>query len=234
MRGALLEVAVQSHVVLDSQVTWSSASASASASVRVGHTSVKSLLRGPKVFGETLCGTVKWVSCSHVAVPGALLGIAVGTSFGVALQSALRSQGITDLAIPDGRHGLFILAAAAAGSWLRCCLPEALDTSRFSKPSQRPDALLRTGFGRFAQRRERSAPCWARLAVAGGQHQSGVPPRFEAIRRWRDGSHVRADVGRAAKPRASSSSPSRRRRARRVPRWPTEPSASTPVTPAPA
>ena len=50
-----------------------------------------------------------------VAVFGALLGIAVGTSFGVALQGALRGQGITDLAIPYGRLGLFVLAAAAAG-----------------------------------------------------------------------------------------------------------------------
>ena len=46
---------------------------------------------------------------------GALLGITVGTGFGVALQDALQGQGISELAIPYGRLALFVLAAAAAG-----------------------------------------------------------------------------------------------------------------------
>jgi putative ABC transport system permease protein len=50
-----------------------------------------------------------------VAVFGALLGISVGTAFGVALQSALHGQGVTVLAIPYPRLALFVLAAAGAG-----------------------------------------------------------------------------------------------------------------------
>ncbi|MCW2776762.1 MAG: hypothetical protein JWN17_487, partial [Frankiales bacterium] len=50
-----------------------------------------------------------------VAVFGALLGIAVGVGFGVALQRGLSDQGITVLAVPYGRLGLFVLAAAATG-----------------------------------------------------------------------------------------------------------------------
>jgi putative ABC transport system permease protein len=50
-----------------------------------------------------------------VAVFGALLGIAVGVGFGIALQRGLHDQGITVLAIPYGRLGLFIVAAAVTG-----------------------------------------------------------------------------------------------------------------------
>jgi putative ABC transport system permease protein len=50
-----------------------------------------------------------------VAVFGALLGIAVGVGFGIALQRGLHDQGITVLAIPYGRLGLFIVAAALTG-----------------------------------------------------------------------------------------------------------------------
>ncbi|MCU1602433.1 MAG: transporter permease, partial [Frankiales bacterium] len=50
-----------------------------------------------------------------VAVFGALLGIAVGVGFGIALQQALHDQGITVLAIPYSRLGLFVLAAAVTG-----------------------------------------------------------------------------------------------------------------------
>jgi putative ABC transport system permease protein len=50
-----------------------------------------------------------------VAVFGALLGIAVGVGFGIALQRGLHDQGITVLAIPYGRLGLFVLAAAVTG-----------------------------------------------------------------------------------------------------------------------
>jgi putative ABC transport system permease protein len=50
-----------------------------------------------------------------VAVFGALLGIFVGVGFGVALQRGLADQGITVPAVPYGRLGLFIVAAAATG-----------------------------------------------------------------------------------------------------------------------
>lgn len=48
-----------------------------------------------------------------VAVFGA--GIGVGVGFGVALQRGLHDQGITVLAIPYGRLGLFVVAAAITG-----------------------------------------------------------------------------------------------------------------------
>lgn len=51
----------------------------------------------------------------NVAVFGALLGIAVGVGFGIALQRGLHGQGITVLAIPYGRLGMFIVAAAVTG-----------------------------------------------------------------------------------------------------------------------
>jgi putative ABC transport system permease protein len=50
-----------------------------------------------------------------VAVFGALLGIAVGVGFGIALQYGLHNQGISELAIPFGRLALFIVAAGATG-----------------------------------------------------------------------------------------------------------------------
>ena len=50
-----------------------------------------------------------------VAVFGALLGIAIGVGFGMALQQALHDQGITVLAVPYSRLGLFVLAAALTG-----------------------------------------------------------------------------------------------------------------------
>ena len=50
-----------------------------------------------------------------VAVFGALLGIAVGSVFGVALQRALSDQGITELRFPVSRLVLFVAVAALAG-----------------------------------------------------------------------------------------------------------------------
>jgi putative ABC transport system permease protein len=50
-----------------------------------------------------------------VAVFGALLGIAVGVGFGIALQHGLHDQGITVLAIPYSRLAMFIAAAAITG-----------------------------------------------------------------------------------------------------------------------
>jgi len=50
-----------------------------------------------------------------VSVFGALLGIAVGTVFGVAFQRALVDQGITELAVPVGRLVVFVVVAGVAG-----------------------------------------------------------------------------------------------------------------------
>ena len=50
-----------------------------------------------------------------VAVFGALLGIAVGSVFGVALQRALADDGITELRFPVVRLLLFVVVAALAG-----------------------------------------------------------------------------------------------------------------------
>jgi putative ABC transport system permease protein len=50
-----------------------------------------------------------------VGVFGALLGVALGLGFGVALVRALRSDGLTDLAIPVTGLTLFVLAAGALG-----------------------------------------------------------------------------------------------------------------------
>ena len=50
-----------------------------------------------------------------VAVFGALLGIAVGSVFGLALQRALADEGLTELRFPVGRLVLFVVVAALAG-----------------------------------------------------------------------------------------------------------------------
>ena len=50
-----------------------------------------------------------------VSVFGALLGIVVGSVFGIALQRALADQGITELRFPVGRLVLFVAVAALAG-----------------------------------------------------------------------------------------------------------------------
>ena len=56
-----------------------------------------------------------------VAVFGGLLGLAVGVVFGVALQKALVSQGVTELSFPVTQLALYLLLAAVAGmlaAWL--------------------------------------------------------------------------------------------------------------------
>ena len=50
-----------------------------------------------------------------VSVFGALLGIAVGSAFGVTLQRALAEEGITELRFPVARLALFVVVAAIAG-----------------------------------------------------------------------------------------------------------------------
>jgi putative ABC transport system permease protein len=56
-----------------------------------------------------------------VSVFGGLLGLAVGVVFGVALQRALVSQGVTELSFPVTQLALYLLLAAVAGmlaAWL--------------------------------------------------------------------------------------------------------------------
>jgi putative ABC transport system permease protein len=56
-----------------------------------------------------------------VSVFGGLLGLAVGVVFGVALQKALVSQGVTELSFPVGQLALYVLLAGVAGvlaAWL--------------------------------------------------------------------------------------------------------------------
>jgi len=56
-----------------------------------------------------------------IAVFGGLLGLLVGSAFGVAIQRALVDQGVTELAFPVVRMAVFVLLAALAGvlaAWL--------------------------------------------------------------------------------------------------------------------
>ena len=56
-----------------------------------------------------------------IAVFGGLLGLAVGAVFGTALQQALKSEGVSELAFPVVRLAVFLLIAALAGvlaAWL--------------------------------------------------------------------------------------------------------------------
>jgi putative ABC transport system permease protein len=56
-----------------------------------------------------------------IAVFGGLLGIAVGSAFGIALQQALKSQGVSELGIPVTRLVEFLIVAGLTGvlaAWL--------------------------------------------------------------------------------------------------------------------
>jgi putative ABC transport system permease protein len=56
-----------------------------------------------------------------IAVFGGLLGLLVGGVFGVALQRALRNEGVTELSFPVGQLAVYLLLAALAGvvaAWL--------------------------------------------------------------------------------------------------------------------
>ena len=56
-----------------------------------------------------------------IAVFGGLLGLVVGGIFGVALQRALRNQGVTELSFPVGQLAIYLLLAPLAGviaAWL--------------------------------------------------------------------------------------------------------------------
>ncbi|MEU5879507.1 FtsX-like permease family protein [Spirillospora sp. NPDC047279] len=50
-----------------------------------------------------------------ISVFGAVLGLGIGLVFGVAVQDAMAAEGVTTLAVPFGRLGLYVLAAAGIG-----------------------------------------------------------------------------------------------------------------------
>ncbi len=50
-----------------------------------------------------------------ISVFGGLLGLAVGAVFGVALQQALKDQGVSELAFPIGQLLLYLVAAGLIG-----------------------------------------------------------------------------------------------------------------------
>jgi putative ABC transport system permease protein len=50
-----------------------------------------------------------------ISIYGAVMGVVLGTAFGVALSRALSGQGITELAVPAPRLGVFVAVAAVIG-----------------------------------------------------------------------------------------------------------------------
>jgi putative ABC transport system permease protein len=50
-----------------------------------------------------------------IALMGAILGVAIGLFFGWALQSALESSGVTELAVPGGQLVFYLVFAGLAG-----------------------------------------------------------------------------------------------------------------------
>jgi putative ABC transport system permease protein len=72
------------------------------------------LLRAVGMLRKQVKSMIRWESVI-IAVFGALLGTAIGIFFGWALVHALRSQGITELAIPGGQLIVYILVAALFG-----------------------------------------------------------------------------------------------------------------------
>jgi len=72
------------------------------------------LLRAVGMTRRQVRAVVRWESVI-VAVLGALLGAVLGLAFGAALTRGLAGEGLTVLAIPGERLGLYVLAAAVAG-----------------------------------------------------------------------------------------------------------------------
>jgi putative ABC transport system permease protein len=72
------------------------------------------LLRAVGMTRGQVRGMIRWESVI-IAVMGAALGIGIGLSFGWALQSALASSGVTELAIPGSQLILYLVLAGLAG-----------------------------------------------------------------------------------------------------------------------
>ncbi|MEX0756134.1 MAG: FtsX-like permease family protein [Actinomycetota bacterium] len=72
------------------------------------------LLRAVGMTRGQLRSMVRWEAVI-IAILGALLGVVLGILFGWALQQALVSEGITELAIPGGQLVFYVLFAALAG-----------------------------------------------------------------------------------------------------------------------
>ena len=72
------------------------------------------LLRAVGMSRAQVRRMVRWEAVI-IAVLGALLGLVIGVFFGWALQQALASEGVTELAIPAGQLTAYVLFAAIAG-----------------------------------------------------------------------------------------------------------------------
>lgn len=72
------------------------------------------LLRAVGMSRAQVRRMVRWEAVI-IAVLGALLGLVIGVFFGWALQQALASEGVTELAIPAGQLTAYVVFAAIAG-----------------------------------------------------------------------------------------------------------------------
>jgi putative ABC transport system permease protein len=72
------------------------------------------LLRAVGATRRQLRSMIRWEAVI-IAVLGAVLGLAVGVFFGWTIVRALRSQGITEFALPAGQLVAFVVAAGLAG-----------------------------------------------------------------------------------------------------------------------
>ena len=72
------------------------------------------LLRAIGLRRARPCGMIT-VEAVVISVFGALLGVVVGTGLGAAVVEALKDEGITDLVLPWGQMGVFLVLAAIIG-----------------------------------------------------------------------------------------------------------------------
>ena len=87
------------------------------------------LLRAVGMLRSQTRAMIRWESMI-IALIGALLGTGIGTFFGWALVSALRSEGITELAIPAGQLAGYVIVAGVAG--VVAALPPARRAARLN------------------------------------------------------------------------------------------------------
>ena len=57
---------------------------------------------------------IRW-EAAIVALMGAVLGVIVGTLYGWAMVSALKSSGVTEFAVPYGQLAIYTVLAGVAG-----------------------------------------------------------------------------------------------------------------------